>query len=75
MHLSYAVCSETFLTFAPLHLLMQLCNLLKSRVESPEFLEKLDNIQKSVYQHGAGAHLPKLTCHSFLSCLQNLNNT
>ncbi|KAE8808171.1 hypothetical protein D1007_15298 [Hordeum vulgare] len=31
----------------------ELCNLLKSRVESPEFLEKLDNIQKSVYQHGA----------------------
>uniref|UniRef100_A0ACD5YV55 Uncharacterized protein n=1 Tax=Avena sativa TaxID=4498 RepID=A0ACD5YV55_AVESA len=31
----------------------ELCNLLKSRVESPEFLQKLDNIQKSVYQHGA----------------------
>uniref|UniRef100_A0ACD5ZG15 Uncharacterized protein n=1 Tax=Avena sativa TaxID=4498 RepID=A0ACD5ZG15_AVESA len=31
----------------------ELCNLLKSRVESPDFLQKLDNIQKSVYQHGA----------------------
>ncbi|KAM0912164.1 hypothetical protein ACQ4PT_012878 [Festuca glaucescens] len=31
----------------------ELCNLLKSRVESPEFLQKLDNIQKSVYQNGA----------------------
>ncbi|KAF0931186.1 hypothetical protein E2562_002535 [Oryza meyeriana var. granulata] len=31
----------------------ELCDLLKSRVASPEFLEKLDNIQKSVYQHGA----------------------
>ncbi|XP_047080122.1 uncharacterized protein LOC124690837 [Lolium rigidum] len=30
----------------------KLCNLLKSRVESPEFLQKLDNIQKSVYQNG-----------------------
>uniref|UniRef100_A0A0E0K5Z8 Uncharacterized protein n=1 Tax=Oryza punctata TaxID=4537 RepID=A0A0E0K5Z8_ORYPU len=30
-----------------------LCDLLKSRVASPEFLEKLDNIQKSVYQNGA----------------------
>lgn len=32
---------------------LQLCDLLKSRVASPEFLEKLDNIQKSVYQNGA----------------------
>uniref|UniRef100_A0A0E0GDP4 Uncharacterized protein n=1 Tax=Oryza nivara TaxID=4536 RepID=A0A0E0GDP4_ORYNI len=31
----------------------ELCDLLKSRVASPEFLEKLDNIQKSVYQNGA----------------------
>ncbi|PWZ24579.1 hypothetical protein Zm00014a_014775 [Zea mays] len=31
----------------------ELCNLLKSRVQSPEFLEKLDTLQKSVYQHGA----------------------
>ncbi|KAL5207044.1 hypothetical protein ABZP36_031479 [Zizania latifolia] len=31
----------------------ELCDLLKSRVASPEFLEKLDNIQKSVHQHGA----------------------
>ncbi|KAG8072646.1 hypothetical protein GUJ93_ZPchr0006g46334 [Zizania palustris] len=31
----------------------ELCDLLKSRVASPGFLEKLDNIQKSVYQHGA----------------------
>ncbi|XP_062221788.1 uncharacterized protein LOC133921076 isoform X2 [Phragmites australis] len=31
----------------------ELCDLLKSRVQSPEFLEKLDNIHKSVYQHGA----------------------
>ncbi|TVU28901.1 hypothetical protein EJB05_20439 [Eragrostis curvula] len=31
----------------------ELCDLLQSRVQSPEFLEKLDNIQKSVYQHGA----------------------
>nr|CAB3451272.1 unnamed protein product [Digitaria exilis] len=32
---------------------LQLCDLLQSRVQSPEFLEKLDSIQKSVYQHGA----------------------
>ncbi|KAJ1281322.1 hypothetical protein BS78_04G297400 [Paspalum vaginatum] len=32
----------------------ELCDLLKSRVQSPEFLEKLDTLQKSVYQHGAG---------------------
>lgn len=31
----------------------ELCDLLKSRVESPEFLGKLDSIQKSMYQHGA----------------------
>ncbi|KAG8059235.1 hypothetical protein GUJ93_ZPchr0002g24519 [Zizania palustris] len=31
----------------------ELCDLLKSRVASPEFLEKLDNIQNSVHQHGA----------------------
>ncbi|KAG2662038.1 uncharacterized protein LOC120644065 isoform X2 [Panicum virgatum] len=31
----------------------ELCDLLQSRVQSPEFLEKLDSIQKSVYQHGA----------------------
>ncbi|XP_066319710.1 uncharacterized protein [Miscanthus floridulus] len=31
----------------------ELCDLLKSRVQSPEFLEKLDTLQKSVYQHGA----------------------
>ncbi|XP_015688787.1 uncharacterized protein LOC102712504 isoform X2 [Oryza brachyantha] len=31
----------------------ELCDLLKSRVASPEFLEKLDNIHKSVYQNGA----------------------
>ncbi|KAL6633421.1 hypothetical protein ACP70R_026092 [Stipagrostis hirtigluma subsp. patula] len=31
----------------------ELCDLLKSRVQSPEFLEKLDSIQKSVYQNGA----------------------
>jgi hypothetical protein len=30
----------------------ELCDLLQSRVQSPEFLEKLDGIQKSVYQHG-----------------------
>ncbi|GJN22472.1 hypothetical protein PR202_gb10035 [Eleusine coracana subsp. coracana] len=33
--------------------IFQLCDLLQSRVQSPEFLEKLDSIQKSVYQHGA----------------------
>ncbi|TKW41899.1 hypothetical protein SEVIR_1G348300v4 [Setaria viridis] len=31
----------------------ELCDLLQSRVQSPEFLEKLDSMQKSVYQHGA----------------------
>lgn len=31
----------------------ELCDLLKSRVQSPEFLEKLDTLQKSVYQHGS----------------------
>ncbi|XP_047080123.1 uncharacterized protein LOC124690838 [Lolium rigidum] len=31
----------------------ELCNLLNSRVESTEFLQKLDNIQKLVYQNGA----------------------
>ncbi|GJM87046.1 hypothetical protein PR202_ga02963 [Eleusine coracana subsp. coracana] len=33
--------------------IFQLCDLLQSRVQSPEFLEKLDSIQKSVYQRGA----------------------
>ncbi|OEL22946.1 hypothetical protein BAE44_0016037 [Dichanthelium oligosanthes] len=31
----------------------QMCDLLKSKVESLEFLQKLDGIQKSVYQDGA----------------------
>ncbi|XP_062220489.1 uncharacterized protein LOC133919933 isoform X2 [Phragmites australis] len=31
----------------------ELCDLLQSRVQSPEFLDKLGSIQKSVYQHGA----------------------
>ncbi|CAN6167251.1 unnamed protein product [Urochloa humidicola] len=31
----------------------QMCDLLKSKVESLEFLKKLDGIQKSVYQDGA----------------------
>ncbi|KAJ1290008.1 hypothetical protein BS78_02G209000 [Paspalum vaginatum] len=35
------------------HETAQMCDLLKSKVESLEFLQKVDGIQKSVYQNGA----------------------
>lgn len=35
---------------------MQLCDLLKSRVECPDFLEKLECAQASVSQNAAGMH-------------------
>ncbi|WVZ65230.1 hypothetical protein U9M48_014632 [Paspalum notatum var. saurae] len=35
------------------HETAQMCGLLKSKVESLEFLQKLDGVQKSVYQNGA----------------------
>ena len=34
-----------------------MCDLLKSKIESLEFLKKLEGIQKSVYQDGAGTPL------------------
>lgn len=35
-------------------LMLQLCDLLKSKVVSLEFLQNLDGIDKSVHQNGAG---------------------
>jgi hypothetical protein len=34
-----------------------MCDLLKSKVESLEFLKKIDGIQKSVHQDGTGTSL------------------
>lgn len=62
-------CNSEFAAYS-FSALMQLCDLLKSRVECPDFLEKLECAQASVPHGIAGMH-PEMVSFNVFSCYIN----